>query len=443
MLGVKRAPTSIEDIDSVTSTEAVQILQRRLNTRLAKRLRGNDTDANASSAASKNRTWVEVQSRGRRITADEFEALAERGREETLVVAASLLLSIPTTPDEITRIVEALQSAPQWYPGGSKEMAQSVPNWRNVESRLEDLSHFVMVSASMRATLASGPADTFVPLDDLAADLKKQGEVLQSKAHIWGDTLSSDAKRWRARGLPVDEALLAAAGAWVCGRACAVVSRTMSAMDALERVTAVQVIAKGKSKRTQESLAFAMQTMALARAAVGIVGGGVGGGLPSRELAEHGLRLASQYISVAMAEFEASTQSMSKARVMAHFEQIIKLLEVTKAVAGAWIASPLADGEQESESSLRFIRCLETFSDALVDSCLRLCEYISTPHVAQRVASPSGSHEVAMWLIFCVKYVNKIMLFGEAASAAGPSDDDKRMQRILKTLHTIETSLPH
>ena len=66
--------------------------------------------------------WGEIQALSRKVSYDDFLALAEKSKEELVEVLRSLEEAVPPTKERIVQMVEVLQEGALWFPGGSKEL---------------------------------------------------------------------------------------------------------------------------------------------------------------------------------------------------------------------------------------------------------------------------------------------------------------------------------
>jgi hypothetical protein len=81
---------------------------------------------------------------------------------------------------------------------------------------------------------------------------------------------------------------------------------------------------------------------------------------------------------------------------------------------------------------------LDGMGEALVEACLRVCQQIASPAVAEHMDTPEGAHEATLWLLFGCKFVQRIV----GIASRPNSDGELRLKHLLKMLRGLETSLP-
>ena len=125
--------------------------QKRLRKRFAaKTAQSDDKDAAESS---KEKQWLEIQARARKISIAEFQSLAERGKEGFKATIHLLQTCPTTTPQEVIAALESLDGADQWFQGGLKEMKNTVVAFQKLERRIDAMHEYVNTTKSITCAL--------------------------------------------------------------------------------------------------------------------------------------------------------------------------------------------------------------------------------------------------------------------------------------------------
>eukprot|EP00053_Salpingoeca_punica_P025880 m.18616 g.18616 ORF g.18616 m.18616 type:complete len:315 (-) comp8213_c0_seq1:384-1328(-) len=313
-----------------------------------------------------------------------------------------------------------MDGAEHWWPGGSKEMKDTLPELQKCERKIDLLVEFVNICRDMKAVVS----EPIFRVPGFDTDTKNLSDRFQQLFRIWGPVLTQNAKPWVAAGLPVDHDLLAQAACRLKDLVFDFLARVMS--DIASMYTSGFKIRRARQLRGMllDGLKRILDCCSVAK-------------VHGEDLINAASQTVEKSIVLTIDEFEVSGNNMKRADVLQHFEEILRVSSELKSIAQA-----IAPANSKNTQILEMVNNADTLQNVLYDSCQRLMEHIMKQ--TQCLAAPSGtpqksqSHDLVLWLMFGCKFINRVLdMVGQDRVAT-----DEKMKEVLKALQSLEDNLP-
>eukprot|EP00118_Oscarella_pearsei_P014088 m.118673 g.118673 ORF g.118673 m.118673 type:complete len:697 (+) comp37655_c0_seq17:47-2137(+) len=422
------AVSSAGEVSKESKSSAVLAgMQRRLRTRIKQKKGFSECDAKTPKKIdSKIQQWAEIQARSRKITVGAFQALAEEKRKEANILIQSFVDHLPCNMDELRFTCDSLSSVSEWYPGGNKEMKDSIPMWPAIERKVEILNEFLQLTEAMESSVEQ-PIPDYSQLDRQLSFLHDE---FQLRNRTWGPLIQSNAQTWRELGLPVSDLLMSKALTRVIQIALAHGERSIGECRRLLKRQSVRLMDLKKGKRCIE------QSVKMLCDCTGYLA------VPNMSLKSPIVQCvvdcSAVFMEVAGLQFKLYVRTGGRQIVAEHFQENLKLFQCLKG-----FAREIRPKNQRNmkQGFFNILTEEDSLSCIAYDSCVHLLQHISgaaEPILSlPKGMSPDSSKQVILWMMFGCKYVNATLDMLGADCA-----DEKGLNSLLESLQCLESALP-
>eukprot|EP00117_Sycon_ciliatum_P016233 scpid21154/ scgid2344/ len=437
-------------------------MQERLRNRMrqavesAKSVTDKSTKNEKAEIDPKITQWAAIQSKYRKITMEEFLALAETQRTVALQQIQALSMRLPSEMNEIIQCVESLAAATCWWPGGIKEMKETIPEWKVLEPKLDTMEEYIKVTHSMSEVTAMPDA----PQAEFHLEVSRLRDLFLKWHRHWSGTLLSSARSWKALSLPVDGSLLNQARCYLAELMLQMSHRVSEETAQLhgKSITRSHRQAKQLTSMLQECIEYLIMSLELVKEPAFPHGNGQDTTVYDDECERisslfaatksAGILCTQRYVEMANAQYLAVVHTHPKQEVTAHFDGVLKTLGLLKNLARKSQDSSLPWRALAQKGVLQHFSGTADVSEAIYRSCASVLQHIMKVTRVTGASNDNGSNgssaasssaettprEMVLWLMFGCKYLNRSLeMLGD--------DGHSNMKELLDSLQRIEDSL--